>query len=186
MKLTKIHCVLVFQQSPWLKSYIDFNTEKRKQAANGFEKDFYKLMNNAVFGKTMENLRKRVNVKLVNDKAKLSKLSASSSFDSFRIFSEELVAVNMGKTKLYLNCPIYVGFTILDISKVYDFHYNYMKQKYASNAKLLFTDTDSLCYEVRTTDIRELKIDDAATPRRGVNIYDKKKDFWNLMSVTII
>ena len=167
MKLTKIHRVLVFQQSSWLKSYIDFNTEKRKQAANDFEKDFYKLMNNAVFGKTMENLRKRVNVKLVNDKAKLSKLTASPSFDSFRIFSEELAAVNMRKTKLYLNRPIYVGFTILDISKVlmYDFHYNYMKKKYASNAKLLFTDTDSLCYEVQTTDIYQDMLED-------INLFD--------------
>lgn len=167
MKLTNIHRVLVFQQSPWLKSYIDFNTEKRKHAANDFEKDFYKLMNNSVFGKTMENLRKRVNVKLVNDKVKLSKLTASPSFDSFRIFSEELAAVNMRKTKLYLNRPIYFGFTILDLSKVlmYDHHYNYMKQKYASNAKLLFTDTDSLCYEVQTVDIYQDMLED-------INLFD--------------
>ena len=122
MKLTKIHRVLVFQQSPWLKTYINFNTEKRKHAANDFEKDFYKLMNNSVFGKTMENLRKRVNVKLVNDKTKLSKLIASPSFDYFRLFSEDLAAVNLKKTKLY------VGFSILDLSKVlmYQFHYEHM------------------------------------------------------------
>ncbi len=155
MKLTKIHRVVVFQQSPWLKTYIDFNTDKRKHAANDFEKDFYKLMNNSVFGKTMENLRKRVNVKLVNNKVKLSKLIASPSFDSFRIFSEDLAAVNMKKTKLYLNRPIYVGFSILDLSKVlmYQFHYEYMKPKYGCSAKLLFTDTDSLCYEIKTDDI---------------------------------
>ena len=162
MRLTKIHRVLIFNQSPWLKSYIDFNTEKRKHAANDFEKDFYKLMNNSVFGKTMENLRKRVNVKLVNDKAKLSKLTASPSFNYFRIFSEDLAAVNMRKTKLYLNRPIYVGFTILDLSKVlmYDFHYNYIKHKYNSNAKLLFTDTDSLCYEIATDDVYEDMLQD--------------------------
>ncbi|XP_028415651.1 uncharacterized protein LOC114544475 [Dendronephthya gigantea] len=162
MKLTKIHRVLVFQQSPWLKTYIDFNTEKRKHAANDFEKDFYKLMNNSVFGKTMENLRKRVNVKLVNDKTKLSKLIASPSFDYFRIFSEELAAVNMKKTKLYLNRPIYVGFTILDLSKVlmYQFHYEYMKPKYEYNAKLLFTDTDSLCYEIKTDDVYQDMLQD--------------------------
>ena len=117
MRLTKIHRVLVFQQSPWLKTYIDFNTDKRRHAANDFEKDFYKLMNNSVFGKTVENLMKRVNVKLVNNKTKLSKLIASPSFDYFRIFSEDLAAVNMKKTKLYLNRPIYVGFSILDLSK---------------------------------------------------------------------
>ena len=162
MKLTKIHRVIVFQQSPWLKSYIDFNTEKRKHAANDFEKDFYKLMNNSVFGKTMENLRKRVNVKLVNDKTKLSKLTASPSFDSFRIFSEDLAAVNMKKTKLYLNRPIYVGFAILDLSKVlmYQFHYEYMQPTYGCNAKLLFTDTDSLCYEIKTNDIYQDMLQD--------------------------
>ncbi|XP_028417042.1 uncharacterized protein LOC114541307 [Dendronephthya gigantea] len=162
MKLAKIHRVLVFQQSPWLKTYIDFNTEKRKHAANDFEKDFYKLMNNSVFGKTMENLRKRVNVKLVNDKTKLSKLTASPSFDYFRIFSEDLAAVNMKKTKLYLNRPIYVGFTILDLSKVlmYQFHYEYMKPKYDCNAKLLFTDTDSLCYEIKTDDVYQDMLQD--------------------------
>ena len=157
MKLTKIHRVLVFQQSPWLRTYIDFNTDKRKHAANDFEKDFYKLMNNSVFGKTMENLRKRINVKLVNNKTKLSKLIASPSFDYFHIVSENLAAVNMKKTKLYLNRPIYVGFSILDLSKalMYQFHYEYMKPKYGCNAKLLFTDTDSLCYEIKTDDRSE-------------------------------
>ncbi|XP_068742088.1 uncharacterized protein [Montipora capricornis] len=123
MKLTKIHRALGFAQSTWLKSYIDFNTEKRKQASNDFEKDFFKLMNNAVFGKTMENLRK-----LVTNPSKLNKLTASPAFDAFHIFSEDLAAICMKKTNLYLNRPIYVGFTILDLSKVlmYDFHSNYM------------------------------------------------------------
>jgi hypothetical protein len=152
----------VFQQSPWLKAYIDLNTERRKHATNDFEKDFYKLMNNAVFGKTMENLRKRGNVKLVNNKAKLTELTARPSFESFRMFSEDLAAVNLKKTKLYLNRPIYVGFTILDLSKVlmYQFHHEYMKQKYGANAKLLFTDTDSLCYEVKTPNIYQDILED--------------------------
>ena len=86
---------------------------------------------------------------------KLTKLTARRSSDSFRIFSEDLAPVNMKKTKLYLNRPIYVGFTILDLSKVlkYQFHYEYMKQKYGVNDRLLLTDTDSLCYEVKTRDI---------------------------------
>ena len=167
MKLTMIHRVLVFQQSPWLKTYINFNTEKRKHAANDFEKDFYKLMNNSVFGKTMENLRKRVNVKLVNDKTKLSKLIASPSLDYVRILSEDLAAVNLKKTKLYLNRPIYVGFSILDLSKVlmYQLYYEHMKAKYGCNAKLLFTDTDSLCYEIKTDDIYQDMLQD-------INLFD--------------
>ena len=86
-------------------------------------------------------------------KQKFSKLIASQSFDAFRIFSEDLAAVNMKKTKLYLNRPIYVGFTILDLSKVlmYEFHSKY--DRYDRNAKLLFTDTDSLCYEIKTNDV---------------------------------
>ncbi|KAK3729471.1 hypothetical protein QZH41_009380, partial [Actinostola sp. cb2023] len=155
MKLTKVHLILGFAQSTWLKSYVDFNTEKRKHATNDFEKDFFKLMNNSVFGKTMENLRKRVNVKLITNPTKLIKLTASPAFDSFRIFSEDLAAVNMKKTKLYLNRPIYVGFSILDLSKVlmYNFHFKYMVRKYGTQSKLLFTDTDSLCYDVKTDDL---------------------------------
>ena len=155
MRLTKVHRVLSFQQSSWLRKYIEFNTEKRKQAANDFEKDFFKLLVNSVYGKTMENLRKRVNVKLVNDVKQLKKLTASPSFDHFRIFTNELIAVNMKKPILYLNRPIYVGFAILDLSKVlmYDFHYNYIKAKYGEKATLLFTDTDSLCYNRQTEDI---------------------------------
>lgn len=112
-------------------------------------------MNNSVFGKTMENLRKRVNVKLVNSPKQLQKLSSSPLFDYFRIFDKNLVGVNMKKPSLYLNRPIYVGFSILDLSKVlmYDFHYNVIKQKYGNHATLLFTDTDSLCYNIQTQDI---------------------------------
>ena len=145
MKVTKIHRAFVFEQRDWLKPYINFNTEKRKQATNDFEKEFFKLMNNSVFGKTMENLRKLVTVKLINNSKQLAKLTASPVFDSFRIFSKDLAAINMRKTTLLLNRPIYVGFAILDLSKIlmYNFHYNFIKNKYGSNAKLLFTDTDS-------------------------------------------
>ena len=155
LKLTKIYRVLTFDQEPWLKTYIDFNTEKRKDARNDFEKDFFKLMNNSVFGKTMENLRKRTDIKLVQSEKRAEKLIAKPSFHAFKIFNENLVAVHMLKQKLYLNRPIYVGFSILDVSKIlmYDFHYNYIKRKYYSCAQLLFTDTDSLCYSIQTEDI---------------------------------
>ena len=155
MKLTKVHRVLTFQQSPWLKQYIDFNTSKRTHARNTFEKDFFKLMNNSIFGKTMENLRNRVNIELVTTEKRLKTLTKKPSFDHFRIFTPDIAAVNQKKTTLYLNRPIYAGFAILELSKIlmYDFYYNYIKTKYGSNAKLSFSDTDSLCLEVKTEDI---------------------------------
>ncbi|XP_068704787.1 uncharacterized protein [Montipora foliosa] len=155
LKITKIYRVLEFNQSPWLKEYIDFNTQKRTNAKNAFEKDFFKLMNNSVFGKTMENIRKRVDVRLVTDENKLSKMAAKPTYVSSKIFNENLVAVHKIKETLTLNRPAYVGMCILDLSKtlMYDFHYNYIKQKYDSKAKLLFTDTDSLTYEIETSDV---------------------------------
>ena len=155
LKLTKIHRVLEFDQSPWLKQYIDFNTQKRSQAKNAFEKDFFKLMNNSVFGKTMENIRKRVDVRLITNGKKLLKMSSKPTFVCSKIFNEDLVAVHKIKEVLTLNRPAYVGMCILDLSKtlMYDFHYNYIKQKYGDKAKLLFTDTDSLTYEIETEDV---------------------------------
>jgi len=154
LKLTKNHRVLKFNQSPWLKSYIDFNTQKRTNAKNSFEKYFFKLMNNAVFGKTMENVQKRVDVKLVTDEKQHVKLASKPTYVSSKIFNENLVAVHKIKETLKLNRPAYVGMCILDLSKtlMYDFHYNYIKQKYKSKATLLFTDTDSLTCEIQTKD----------------------------------
>ena len=112
-------------------------------------------MSNSVFGKTIENLRKRVNATLINDSKKLLKHASKPNFISCKIFNENLVVVHKIKETLTLNRPAYVGMCILDISKtlMYDFHYNYIKEKYGSNAKLLFTDTDSLNYNIRTEDI---------------------------------
>ena len=145
----------MFNQSPWLKQYIDFNTQKRTHAKTSFQKDFFKLMNNSVFGKAMENIRKRVDVRLVTSKEKLSKLASKPTYVSSKIFNENLVAVHKIKEILTLNRPAYVGMCILDLSKtlIYDFHYNYIKSKYGDKAKLLFTDTDSLTYEIETKDV---------------------------------
>ena len=161
LKIKKIHRVLKFDQSPWLKQYIDFNTEKRKNAKNSFEKDFFKLMNNSVFGKTMENLRKGVDVRLVTDEKKLDRLTSKPTYVSSKIFNENLMAVHKVKETLTLNRLVYVGMCILDLSKtlMYDFHYNYIKKNYSNRARLLFTDTDSLTYEIEAEDVY--------------------KDFWN-------
>ena len=152
LKITKIHRVLKFNQSPWLKQYIDFNTEKRK---NAFEKDFFKLMNNSVFGKTMENIRKRVDVRLVTDEKKLLKLASKPTYVNSKIFNKDLVAVHKIKVALTLNRPAYVGMCILDLRKtlMYDFYYKYIKKNYGKKAKLLFTDTDSLTYEIEAEDV---------------------------------
>ena len=156
LKLKKIHRVLEFTQRPWMKKYIDFNTEKRKMAKNSFEKDFFKLMNNSVFGKTMENLRKRSNIKLETDPDHLLKLTRQPMYVSSKIFDENLVGVQMKKERLTLDKPSYVGFSILELSKtlMYDFHYNYIRKKYP-DVKLLFTDTDSLVYHIKTEDVYE-------------------------------
>ena len=155
LKIKKVHRVLKFDQSPWLKQYIDFNTEKRKHAKNSFEKDFFKLMNNSVFGETMENLRKRVDVRLVTNEKKLDKLTSKPTYVSSKIFNENLMAVHKVKETLALNRPAYVGMCILDLSKtlMYDFYYNYLKKKYNNGARLLFTDTDSLTYEIEAEDV---------------------------------
>ena len=137
-----------------MEPYMRKNTDLRKEAKNAFEKDFFKLMNNSVFGKTIENIRKRQNVILVDDRKLANKLSSKPNFDRATIFDENLVAVHMKKTEVYFNKPIYVGQAILDLSKtlMFDFHYNYIRKKYGNKAELLFTDTDSLMYLIQTDD----------------------------------
>ena len=155
MKLKKIHRGIKFEESEWLKPYIEKNTNLRTKAKNNFEKDFYKLMNNSVFGKTMENIRKRVDVKLVNTEEKIRKLVAKPNLKGQpKIFSENFVTVQMKRTNLKMDKPVYLGMCILDLSKtiMYEFHYDYIKRKYGDKAKLLFTDTDSLMYEIETED----------------------------------
>jgi hypothetical protein len=131
-----------------LKKYIVLNTRLRTAATNDFEKDFFKLMNNSVFGKTMEDVEKHLDVKLVTDRAQFNYLVAKPSFDRNVIFGENLVA-----THLY-NKLIYLGMSILELSKtlMYEFHYDYIKPKYGDRARLLMTDTDSLVYEIQTGD----------------------------------
>ena len=150
IKLTKIQRILKFKQLDWLKKYIDFNIDKRKNAANSFGKQFFKLMINSAYGKTIKNLRKRVNVRLVNDAEDYKKYISKPIFFSQNIFNKIFVAINEIKSALTLHKPIYPGFIVLDLSKYfrYDFHYNNLKRKFDAN--LLFTDTGSLIYEIKT------------------------------------
>ena len=154
MELKKIHRGIKFIEDDFLKPYIDKNTNLRTQAKNNFEKDFFKLMNNSVFGKTMENIRNRVNIKLTTTGEQFKKLAAKPNYESRKIFNENLVSVHMKKTSLTMNKPVYLGMSILDLSKtlMFDFHYNYIIPKYGNKAKLLFTDTDSFLYEIQTED----------------------------------
>ena len=155
MKLTKIHKVPEFKQSVWMKKYIDFNFEKIMNAANDFEKDFFKLMINSLYGKTMGNLRKRINVRLVNNAKDFLKNTSKPTYITHKIFGKDYATVHEIKPVLILNKPVYVGFAILDLSKwrMQDFHYNFIKDNF--DAQLLFTDTDSLTYEIKWENVYE-------------------------------
>ena len=138
-----------------MEPYIRKNTDLRKLATSSFEKDFFKLMNNSGFGKTIENIRKRQNVVIVDNRKLANKLSSKPNFERVTIFDENLIACHMKKTEVYFNKPIFVGQAILDLSKtlMFDFHYNYIRKKYGDKAELLFTDTDSLMYLIQTQDV---------------------------------
>jgi hypothetical protein len=156
VKLIKVNKVLQFSQKPFLKTYIMKNTELRTLSKNEFEKDFYKLMNNSVYGKTMENVRNRINFRLISTEEEALRVK---NMKSSTIFNDNLVGVHIQKTEVKLCKPIYLGQTILDDSKhlMYDFHYNFMLNNIKrENIDLLFTDTDSLCYHVRNEDVFEL------------------------------
>ena len=161
--LIKVHRGLKYLERPWLKSFIEMNVKLRQGAKNPFEKDFFKLMNNSVFGKTMENLRKRQTIELVENEKRFLKLAAKSNYSHSTQFAENLLGVHMKKTMIIFNKPVYVGQAILDISKtlMYDFHYNYVKKKW-SKSQLCFTDTDSLLYMIETEDLFEDIAEDIA------------------------
>ena len=137
-----------------MKEYIAFNTKLRTAAKNDFEKDFYKLMNNAVFGKTMENIRKHRNIKLVNNEEDYLRCIMKPNFKSGTLFGANLMGCEMGKTVLKMNKPVYIRQVILDLSKtiMYEFHYNYMLPKYGDRISLCYMDTDSFIYDIETED----------------------------------
>ena len=155
MRLTKIHRILKFKQSDCMRRYIDFNTEKTTYAGNDFEKGFFELMINSVYGKTMENLRKTINVRLVSSEKDFLKYTCRPTYVTHKIFDKDYAATHETKLVLIINKPVYVGFTVLELSKwmMYDFHYNFIKKNF--DAELLFTNTDSLAYEIRIENVYE-------------------------------
>ncbi|XP_061704174.1 uncharacterized protein LOC133515618 [Cydia pomonella] len=193
----KIHRILAFDQSPWLKPYIDLNSLKRAHAQNSFEKDFFKLMNNSIFGKTIENVEKRVDVKLCHKWSSkktqtkpqygLERYISKPNFHSIAIFSEELAAVQLNKSKIVYDKPIYVGFAVLELSKysMYGFHYDYMLPKYGTKLSLLYTDTDSFVYHIITNnfyeDIKsdlEQRFDTSTFPKDNIHGDKPKRRYW--------
>ena len=137
------------------KSILILILKKRKNVTNDFEKDFFKLMINSVYGKTMENLRKRINIRLASNAKDFLKYTSRPTYVTDKLFDEGYAAIYEIKPVLVLNRPIYVGFTVLELSKwmMYDFHYNYIKKNF--NAELLSTDTDSLTYEIKSENVYE-------------------------------
>lgn len=158
LALKKVHRVLKFEQKKWLEPYITLNTVQRTKASNDFEKNLYKLLSNAVYGKTMENIRNRADIKLKTQwdgRYGVATLIAQPHFKKRTIFAEDFVAIEMLKTRLKMDKPIVIGMSVLDISKVVmcDFHYEYMKPKYGDNVQILYTDTDSFVYKIQCDDV---------------------------------
>ena len=147
------------------------NTELRKLAKNDFEKDLFKLMNNLVFGKTMENIRKHRDIKLVTTDKKRSKLASEPNYHTINSISEDLPIIKMKKTKVKMNKPIYLGLSILEINKIlmYESWYDYMKPKYNDNIRLCYMDTDSFIVNIKANDFYKDISDDV----------DNRFDTWN-------
>ena len=154
LKLKKVHSIIKFNQAEWLKPCIDMNTELRKIVKNDFEKDFFKLMNNAVFGKIMENVRKHRDIKLVTTDKKRNKLVSEPNYHTINLISENLSIIEMKRIKVKMNKSIYLGLPILEISKLlmYEFWYDYMKPEYGDYVNLCYTDTDSFIMNIKTED----------------------------------
>jgi hypothetical protein len=183
MILTKIHRGVKFFHDTWLKAYIDNNSSLRQKATNDFEKDYYKLMNNAFYGKTMENVRGRINIQFCLSKERFDKYVSSPLFANqiHVINSEGLALVKCHRRTVNLDKPIYIGASVLDFSKLlmYKFHYDTMKVSYP-NALMMKTDTDSLLYYIKTTDLyKELKTDNTLQSKIEYSNYPKHHPLFN-------
>ena len=130
------------------------NTELRKEAKNDFGKDFFKLMNNSVFGKTMENVRNHRDIKIVTTNKQINRLASEPNYHATKNISKDLLIMEMKKAEVTMNKPIYLGQAILYISKtlIYEFWYNYIKPEYGAKARLCYMDTDSFAIYIESED----------------------------------
>lgn len=155
MILTCVHRVLGFDQSPWLKPYIDLNTKLKTDAKNKFEQEFFKLLINSFFGRSMESVRKRRKIELVSTPERAQKLIAKPTFLEARIFRPNLTAFHMQKSQIYMNKPIYLGSAILDLSKVhmYNFFYNVLVPWFKIDClNIISYDTDGFLIDIKCED----------------------------------
>ena len=152
--LKKVHSVISFRQEAWLKPYIDLNTELKKNAKNEFEKDFYKLKINSIYGKTVQNDKKHKDIKLVTAEYKRNKLASEPNYHSTKCISKHLLVLEMKKTEVKINKPIYLRQAVLDLSKtlMFEFWYDYLKPMYGDKIRLCYTDTDSFIMHIKTDD----------------------------------
>ena len=140
LKLIRVHSVISFRQEAWLKPYIDLNTELRKNAKNEFEKDFYKLKISSIYGKTVQNDRNHRDIRLVTAEAKRNKLASEPNYQSTKCMSKHLLVMEMKKTRVKINKPIYLGQAVLDLSKtlMFEFWHDYLKPMYGDKIRLLY------------------------------------------------
>ena len=157
--------MIEFNQNAWLKLYIDINTDLTKKAKKDFEKDFFKLMNNSVFEKTMENMTKQRDIKLVTTEGRRKYLVSELNYHTTKFFTENLLAIEMKKTQILMNKPVYLGISILELSKIlmYVFWYNYVKLKCGEKAKLCYMDTGSFIVYIKRDDIYKDVAEDVET-----------------------
>ena len=184
LKITKLHRALKFKQSNFMKAYIEQNTKLRQEPdATEFEKNFFKLLNNSCFGKTMENLRQRYKMVFVNNEEKAKFYTNKFNFKKFTIFREDLVGITLSNKDIRWNKPTYIGASILDVSKLElcKFHYDVIKPMYSDRARVLYRDTDSLFYEIFTDDLyKDLQqisdeLDCSSYPKNHFLYSDKNK-----------
>ncbi|XP_074604049.1 uncharacterized protein LOC141857450 [Brevipalpus obovatus] len=155
MKVEKCHRILSFREKAWIEPYVDLCTSRRQQATTNFQKDFWKLLVNSLFGKSIENKRKYCNVKVILNHNELSKNLKNPLFDEFMILDRNKAFLKCRKRRVIMDKPIFLGFTVLELSKLhmYYLHYDVFKASYKERLKLIYTDTDSFIYHIKTRDI---------------------------------